>query len=71
MMYIYFTILHFIFFSKNNNELKKGLLVSSIAYIYLLSVGTLGASTEQERIMYTGFVVYILFFIILLRKKRN
>ena len=71
MMYIYFTILHFIFFSKNNNELKKGLLVSSIPYIYLLSVGTLAAATEQERIMYTGFVVYILFFIILLRKKRN
>ena len=71
MMYIYFTILHFIFFSKNNNELKKGLLVSSIPYIYLLSVGTLGAATEQERILYTGFVVYILFFIILLRKNRN
>ena len=71
MMYIYFTILHFIFFSKNNNELKKGLLVSSIPYIYLLSVGTLGAANEQERIMYTGFVVYILFFIILLRKNRN
>ena len=68
MMYIYFTILHFIFFSKNNNELKKGLLVSSIPYIYLLSVGTLGAATEQERIMYTGFVVYILFFIILFKK---
>ena len=71
MMYIYFTILHFIFFSKNNNELKKGLLVSSIPYIYLLSVGTLGAANEQERILYTGFVVYILFFIILLRKNRN
>ena len=71
MMYIYFTILHFIFFSKNNNELKKGLLVSSIPYIYLLSVGTLAAATEQERILYTGFVVYILFFIILLRKNRN
>ena len=68
MMYIYFTILHFIFFSKNNNDLKKGLLVSSIPYIYLLSVGTLGAATEQERIMYTGFVVYILFFIILFKK---
>ena len=71
MMYIYFTILHFIFFSKNNNELKKGLLVSSIPYIYLLSVGTLAAANEQERILYTGFVVYILFFIILLRKNRN
>ena len=53
---------------KNNNKLKKGLLVSSIPYIYLLSVGTLAAATEQERIMYTGFVVYILFFIILFKK---
>jgi len=67
-MYIYFTILHFIFFRKINNKLKNGLLVSSIPYIYLLGVGTLAAGTEQERILYTGFVVNILFFIILLRK---
>ena len=70
-MYIYFTIIYFIFFRKINNDLKNGLLVSSIPYIYLLSVGTLAAGTEQERILYTGFVVNILFFIILLKQNRN
>mgnify|MGYP007063711705 FL=1 len=67
-MYIYFIIFLFIFFYKNNNELTNGLKISSIPYIYLLSVGTLAAGTEQERILYTGFVVNILFFIILLKK---
>jgi len=70
-MYIYFTILNFIFFHKINYKLKNGLLVSSVPYIYLLGVGTLAAGTEQERILYTGFVVNILFFIILLRKNQN
>tara|TARA_B100000029_G_scaffold344874_1_gene337321 strand:+ start:383 stop:1726 length:1344 start_codon:yes stop_codon:yes gene_type:complete len=69
-MYIYFTILFFIFFYKNNNELTNGLKISSIPYIYLLSIGTLAAGTEQERILYTGFVVNILFFIILLKKSK-
>ena len=70
-MYIYFTILYFLLFRKIDNKLKNGLLVSSIPYIYLLSVGTLAAGTEQERILYTGFVVNILFFTILLKKGRN
>ena len=70
-MFIYFTILHFIFFKKNDKNLKNGLLISSLLYLYLLIVGTLAAGTEQERVLYTGFVVNIFFFIILLNKNRN
>ncbi len=70
MMYIYFTIFHFIFFKKDRSELRNGLFVSSIPYIYLVIVGTFAAGTEQERILYTGFVVNILFFIILLGKTK-
>ena len=70
-MFIYFTILHFLFSQKNDKNLKNGLLISSLPYLYLLTVGTLAAGTEQERILYTGFVVNILFLIILLRQNRN
>ena len=70
-MYIYYTILHFIFFRKKNDKLKSGLLISCIPYIYLLGVGTFAAGTEQERILYTGFVVNILFLIILLKKNQS
>ena len=70
MTYIYFTLFYFIFFKKDSNALKNGLLISSIPYIYLLIVGTFAAGTEQERILYTGFVVNILFFIILLKKNQ-
>ena len=59
MMYIYFTIFHFIFFKKDRSELRNGVFVSSIPYIYLVIVGTFAAGTEQERILYTGFVVNI------------
>ena len=57
--------------SNHSNALKNGLLISCIPYIYLLIVGTFAAGTEQERILYTGFVVNILFLIILLRQNRN
>ena len=70
MTYIYFTLFYFIFFKKDSNALKNGLLISCIPYIYLLIVGTFAAGTEQERILYTGFVVNILFFIILLKKNQ-
>ena len=71
MMYIYFTILNFLILKKNEIKLRKGLFLSVLLYAYLLSVGTLAAGTEQERILYTGFVVNILFLIILLRQNRN
>tara|TARA_B100000029_G_scaffold515928_1_gene625606 strand:- start:3232 stop:4029 length:798 start_codon:yes stop_codon:yes gene_type:complete len=64
MMYIYFTIYSFLISKKNEIKLRKGLFISSILYTYLLSVGTLAAGTEQERILYTGFIVNILFLII-------
>lgn len=64
MIYIYFTILNFIISKKNEVKLRKGLFLSFILYAYLLLVGTLAAGTEQERILYTGFVTNILFFII-------
>ena len=68
MMYIYFTIFNFLVLKKNNIKLRKGLFVSSLLYIYILLVGTLAAGTEQERILYTGFVINVLFFILFFKK---
>ena len=68
MMYIYFTILNFLILKKNEMKLRKGLFLSAVLYAYLLSVGTLAAGTEQERILYTGFVINVLFFILFFRK---
>ena len=68
MMYIYFTILNFLILKKNEMKLRKGLFLSAVLYAYLLSVGTLAAGTEQERILYTGFVINVLFFILLIKK---
>jgi hypothetical protein len=68
MMYIYFTILNFLILKKNEIKLRKGLFLSAVLYAYLLSVGTLAAGTEQERILYTGFVINVLFFILFLKK---
>ncbi len=67
-MTIYFIIIRFLLKTKNKS-LRNGLLVSAFLYIYLLSVATLAAGTEQERALYTGFIVNIIFLIIVLKKK--
>jgi len=67
-MTIYFIIIRFLLKTKNKS-LRNGLLVSAFLYMYLLSVATLAAGTEQERVLYTGFIVNIIFLIIVLKKK--
>ena len=69
MMYIYYVLLRFIIRKKNQKNLRESLLVSAIIYLYLLLVGTFAAGTEQERILYTGFIIHILFIIIFFNKK--
>ena len=49
-----------------NNSLRKALFIIGLIYIYLLTICTLGAGTEQERYLYTGFVINILFMIIII-----
>tara|TARA_E500000178_G_scaffold92875_1_gene91842 strand:- start:568 stop:744 length:177 start_codon:yes stop_codon:yes gene_type:complete len=54
--------------------MKYTFLFITLIYLYLLLVGTFAAGTEQERILYTGFGIYMLFFISFfnnLRKKGN
>ena len=67
-MLIYFILLKFVFFTKKNKSLRKALFIIGLIYFYLLAICTLGAGTEQERYLYTGFVINILFMIIILKK---
>lgn len=63
MMIIYFYVLKLIFVKKIPKNLKFSFLFIFLNYLYLLIVGTFAAGTEQERILYTGFSIYLLFFI--------
>ena len=67
-MFIYFILLKFVFFTKKNKSLRKAVFIIGLIYFYLLAICTLGAGTEQERYLYTGFVINILFMIIILKK---
>ena len=67
-MFIYFSLLKFVFFTNRNSSLGKALFIIGLIYFYLLALCTLGAGTEQERYLYTGFVINILFMIIILKK---
>lgn len=73
MMFIYFTLIKFLLTSKYK-KFNRGLFFVGFLYMYLVTVGTMAAGTEQERILYTGFIINILFVIILQKsffKKNN
>jgi len=69
-MYIYITIIKYFLSKKNNFHFRVKTFFSSLIYIYLLLMAVFVAGTEQERILYTGFIIN-LFFIICFLKKRN
>ena len=74
MLIVYFYILKFILNRNTEKNMKYTFLFITLIYLYLLLVGTFAAGTEQERILYTGFGIYMLFFISFfnnLRKKGN
>ena len=69
-MYIYITIIKFLISKKTPLNLRTKTFFSSLIYIYLLCMAVFVAGTEQERILYTGFIIN-LFFIICFLKKKN
>tara|TARA_E500000178_G_scaffold343639_1_gene390710 strand:+ start:239 stop:1078 length:840 start_codon:yes stop_codon:yes gene_type:complete len=69
-MYIYFTIIKFFISKKIPVNFRAKTFFSSLIYIYLLCIAVFVAGTEQERLLYTGFVIN-LFFIICFLKKKN
>ena len=68
-MFIYFTILKFILSKKIIKENRFHTFLAALVYIYLLLMAVFIAGTEQERILYTGFIIN-LFFIICFLKNR-
>ena len=66
-MFIYSVLSYFVLFSKEDKKLRKSLFIIGIIYCYLVAGCTLGTGTEQERYLYNGFIVNILFLIIILK----
>ena len=72
LMITIYSTLCYITFSKSYKNIKPSLILTGLFYTYLISVGTLAGGTEQERIMYTGFFINIIFvatFLDILRKR--
>jgi len=63
MLIVYLFFFRLIFFSKENVELKKSYLVIFMIYLYLLVVGHLAAGHEQARMLYSGVIIHVLFYI--------
>lgn len=66
MMYLYFVVIMCIISTKEK-YLKNGIFYFSLIYFYLLFIATMAAGTEQERSLYTGFVINVIFLILLLK----
>ena len=62
MMIVYFYLLNLIFFSKESVDLKKSYFVILIIYFYILVIGHLATGHEQARMLYSGFIIHLLFF---------
>ena len=70
-MYIYFVILKFLFSKKITKKTRTHTFFSSLIYIYLLLMAIFVAGTEQERILYTGFVINLFFIISFIKNRVN
>ena len=70
-MFIYSVLSYFVLFSKEDKKLRKSLFIIGIIYCYLVAGCTLGTVSEQERYLYTGFVVNILFLVIILKNFKS
>ncbi len=71
MMIVYFYFFKLIFFSKESEELKKSYFVILIIYFYILVIGHLATGHEQARMLYSGIVIHLLFFIHIVIKLFN
>ncbi len=70
-MYVYFTILKFMFSMKIGKDIRLKTFFASLVYIYLLLMAVFIAGTEQERILYTGFIINLFFIICFLKNRLN
>ena len=68
MLTIYIFIIYKILFSSEKNYIKKSFICIFSLYCYLLFVGHLFNGWEQERFLYTGFVLQVIFINFILKK---
>jgi hypothetical protein len=68
MLIVYLFVIYKFLLSKEEDFIKKSLLCIFILYSYLVFVGHFFNGWEQERFLYTGFVLQIIFIIFLIKK---
>jgi hypothetical protein len=68
MLVIYIFLIYLFSFSKEKIFIKKSLFCIFILYSYLVFVGHFFNGWEQERFLYTGFVLQIIFINFLIKK---
>ena len=68
MLIVYLFVIYKFLLSKEEDFIKKSLLCIFILYFYLVFVGHFFNGWEQERFLYTGFVLQIIFIIFLIKK---
>ena len=66
MMSLYIIFFYVIFFSREKKEIKKAYFSIFFIYFYLLIVSHFSSGHEHARMLYTGFVIHVLFLIRLL-----
>jgi hypothetical protein len=71
MLVIYIFIIYQFYFSKKKIFIKKSLFCIFILYSYVVFLGHYANGWEQERFLYSGFVLQIIFINFLIRKFIN
>lgn len=68
-MYIYFTILKFLLLINYDKNFKTSIFFITISFLYLFLIAIFLAGTEQERILYTGYIIFVCFLCIFFKNK--
>ena len=68
MMSVYIFFCFIIFLSNEKDHIKKSYLTIFAIYTYILVVGHLATGHEQSRMMYSGFIIHLLFYANIIKK---
>lgn len=71
MSVIYSFFFYFIFLKKNIFNYKKSLFLIFFTYSWILIIGHLLNGYEQERMLYTGFFVHLVFWLSIIKSRLN
>jgi hypothetical protein len=71
IFFIYIYLVYYIFFSKELLKIKKPLCAIFLFYFYVVLIGHAANGWEQERFLYTGFILQLLAIALLIKQIIN